>query len=170
MFSSYRRFAQFTFCALLGIVAVNGLSQTSARPNVLLNISSSNPNYERNKANVLAFYDLMFNHSEPAQAMQRFGGTTYMQHNPEVADGRDAFIAYFEQMAKDSPGKKVEFKRVFADGDYVILHSVHTFPGWRGGQWVAMDIFRLDAQGKLVEHWDTLQKVPKSSANKNGMF
>ena len=170
MFSHRRRLAQYTLCAFLGIVAANGLSQTATSPNVLLNIPSNNATYERNKTNVLAFYDMMFNQSKPAQAMQKYGGATYTQHNPEVADGRDAFIAYFEQMAKDSPGKKVDFKRVFADGDYVILHSVHTFPGWRGGQWAAMDIFRLDAQGKLVEHWDTLQKVPRKSANANGMF
>lgn len=170
MFSYRRRIAPFTLCALLGIVAANGLTQTNSKPSVLLNIPSSNPAYERNKANVLSFYDMMFNQSKPAEAMQQYGGATYTQHNPELADGREAFIAYFEQMAKDYPGKKVEFKRVFADGDYVILHSVHTFPGWRGGQWAAMDIFQLDAQGKLVEHWDALQKVPNKSANKNGVF
>jgi predicted SnoaL-like aldol condensation-catalyzing enzyme len=157
-------------CTLLIFISFNGYAQTATGPKVLLNVPSNNAAYERNKSNVLAFYDLMFNQSKPAQAMQQYGGAAYTQHNPEVDDGRDAFIAYFEQMAKDSPGKSVEFKRVFADGDYVILHSVHTFPGWRGGQWAAMDIFRLDAQGKLVEHWDALQKVPSKSANKNGMF
>ena len=91
-------------------------------------------------------------------------------HQRVVADGREAFVAFFEQMAKDSPGKSVAFKRVFADGNYVVLHSEHTFPGWRGGNWAAMDIFRLDDQGKIVEHWDALQKVPKKSANTNGMF
>ena len=169
--SSYRhRIAQFTLSALLGFVAVNGFTQTSPGPTVLLNIASNNPSYERNKSNVLAFYDMMFNQSKPAQAMQQYGGATYTQHNPELADGREAFIAYFEQMAKDYPGKSVAFKRVFADGNYVVLHSEHTFPGWRGGNWAAMDIFRLDDQGRIVEHWDALQKVPKHSAHKNGMF
>lgn len=158
------------FCALLVVPAVNGLAQSSAGPNVLLTIPSDNPVYERNKANVLAFYDMMFNQSKPALAMQQHGGATYTQHNPEVADGREAFIAYFERMAKDYPGKSVAFKRVFADGDYVILHSEHKLPGWRGGSWAAMDIFRLDDQGKIVEHWDALQKVPKKSAHSNGMF
>ncbi len=158
------------FCALLVVPAVNGLAQSSAGPNVLLTIPSDNPVYERNKANVLAFYDMMFNQSKPALAMQQYGGATYTQHNPEVADGREAFIAYFERMAKDYPGKSVAFKRVFADGDYVILHSEHKLPGWRGGSWAAMDIFRLDDQGKIVEHWDALQKVPKKSAHSNGMF
>lgn len=166
----YKRHFHILVCALLGFISANGFTEPSPGPKVLLNIPSNNPVYERNKANVLAFYDMMFNRSEPAQAMQQYGGATYTQHNPEVADGREAFIAYFEKMAKDSPGKSVEFKRVFADGNYVIVHSEHKFPGWRGGSWAAIDIFRLDEQGKLVEHWDTLQKVPKSSANKNGVF
>jgi predicted SnoaL-like aldol condensation-catalyzing enzyme len=135
-----------------------------------LNIPSNNPVLERNKANVLSFYDLMFNQSKPAQAMQLYGGKTYTQHNPEVPDGRDAFITYFEKVARDYPGKSVQFKRVFADGNYVIVHSEHRFPGWRGGSWAVMDIFRLDENGKLVEHWDTIQKVPTQSANGNGMF
>lgn len=136
----------------------------------VFSIPSANPDLERNKSNVLAFYDLMFNQSKPADAMRLYGGATYTQHNPEVPDGRDAFIAFFEKMAKDHPAKSVTFKRVFAEGNYVILHSEHRFPGWRGGKWAAMDIFRLDDQGKLVEHWDAVQKVPNKSANGNGMF
>ncbi len=125
---------------------------------------------ESNKKSVLAFYDLMFNQSKPAEAMARYGGEAYRQHNPEVPDGKQAFIAYFEKMAKDYPGKLVVFKRVFAEGNFVTLHSEHKLPGWRGGNWAAMDIFRLDAQGKIVEHWDVLQKVPITSAHSNGMF
>jgi formylglycine-generating enzyme len=135
-----------------------------------LNLPSGNPVYERNKANVLAFYDLMFNQSKPREAMQQFGGASYTQHNPEVPDGKDAFIAFFEKMAKDYPGKSVHFKRVFADGNFVVLHSEHRFPGLRGGSWAAMDIFRMDEQGKVVEHWDVLQKVPAKAAHGNGMF
>lgn len=139
-------------------------------PAAVFSIPSANPDLERNKSNVLAFYDLMFNQSKPADAMRLYGGATYTQHNPDVPDGRDAFIAFFEKMAKDYPEKSVTFKRVFAERNYVILHSEHRFPGWRGGKWAAMDIFRLDDQGKLVEHWDAVQKVPNKSANGNGMF
>jgi predicted SnoaL-like aldol condensation-catalyzing enzyme len=139
-------------------------------PAVILNIASGNAVLEKNKASVLAFYDLMFNQSRPAEAIHLYAGATYTQHNPEVPDGKDAFIVFFEKMALDYPGKKVEFKRVFADGAYVILHSDHYFPGWQGGHWAAMDIFRLDEQGKIVEHWDVLQKVPDSAAHSNGMF
>jgi predicted SnoaL-like aldol condensation-catalyzing enzyme len=119
---------------------------------------------------VVAFYDLMFNQSKPAEAMRLYGGEEYIQHNPEVPDGKEAFIAFFEKMAKDYPGKSVLLKRVFAEGPFVILHSEHKFPGLRGGSWAAMDIFRLDANGRLVEHWDVLQRVPGRSANNNGMF
>jgi predicted SnoaL-like aldol condensation-catalyzing enzyme len=146
------------------------MTASDALPDVVLNAPSGSPTLERNKANVLRFYDLMFNQSKPAEAMQRFGGAVYTQHNPEVPDGRDGFVGFFERMAREHPGKSVAFKRVFADGSYVILHSEHRFPGWRGGRWAAMDIFRLDDQGKIVEHWDVLQKVPSRSANDNGMF
>ena len=157
---------------LSAVLAVAPFSGVLAQPSTqgLLNLPTGNSKLERNKKNVLAFYDLMFNQSKPAQAMQLHGGAAYQQHNPEVPDGKEAFIAYFERMAKDSPGKSVEFKRVFADGHFVILHSVHRFPGWRGGQWAAMDIFLCDEEGKLIEHWDVLQKVPTASANNNGMF
>lgn len=141
-----------------------------AVPAVILNIPSGNAVLEKNKASVLAFYDLMFNQSRPAEAIHLYAGATYTQHNPEVPDGKDAFIAFFEKMALDYPGKKVEFKRVFADGVYVILHSDHFFPGWQGGHWAAMDIFRLDEHGKIVEHWDVLQKVPDRAAHSNGVF
>jgi len=79
---------------------------------------------ERNKDNAQAFYDLMFNQSNPRDAIDKFVGAEYIQHNPEVGDGKEAFIQYFERMAAEYPGKSVVFKRVFADGDHVILHAI----------------------------------------------
>ena len=120
------------------------------------------------KRDVIAFYEMMFNDCRPAEAIARYAGDDYIQHNPHVASGKQGFIDYFDRMAAEYPGKRVAIKRAFADGNHVILHCHQIWPG--GLEYAGIDIFRLDDVGKIIEHWDVLQELPETSANANGMF
>lgn len=124
---------------------------------------------ERNKRNCIAFYEMMFNENRPREAVEKFTGATYIQHNPEVRDGKDGFVEYFERMQAEYPEKRVEIVRAIAEGHFVVLHAHQYFPE---SEWAGIDIFRLDDDGKVLEHWDCLTKVPPPSEfhHRNGMF
>lgn len=122
---------------------------------------------ETNIQTARAFYDLMFNQCRPREAIARYVGDRYIQHNPVVPDGKDGFIAYFERMAEAYPGKRVHIIRALGQDDLVVLHTRQEWPG--DSDWAGMDIFRFEA-GRIVEHWDVLQRVPDEAANANTMF
>ena len=122
---------------------------------------------EANKKVVLELYEKGINQKDFAAAAQLLG-PRYVQHNPRAADGPEGFKAFIEFLKTKFPDYHSEIKKVFADGDYVILH-VHNVPapGERGA--AIVDIFRLE-NGKVVEHWDVRQDIPEKSANNNTMF
>ncbi len=123
---------------------------------------------DKNKQNAQAFYDLMFNQCRSREAIEMYAGDEYIQHNPHVADGKEAFIEYFERMAAEYPGKRTHFIRSIAEDDYVVLHCHQVWPN--SDDYAGIDIFRFDENGKVVEHWDVLQVVTNESKNDNGLF
>jgi len=139
-------------------------------PALLLAFALTSPAFadiEANKKAVVEFYDLAINKKDFEAASKYFGGK-YIQHNPTAPDGIEGFKGFLAFLREKFPNAKSEIKRVFAEGDYVILH-VHAVrePGTRGR--AIVDIFRLE-NGKIVEHWDVAQDIPEKMPHNNGMF
>jgi predicted SnoaL-like aldol condensation-catalyzing enzyme len=124
-------------------------------------------NLANNKANAIAFYKIAYE-GDPQKAVDLYVGDDYIQHNPDVADGKKGFIDYFKRMQREYPDKSIEFVRCIAEDDLVALHTHQIWPG--NDEYITMDFFRFDENGKIVEHWDAIQHIPKRSANPNTMY
>lgn len=122
---------------------------------------------EQNKKNAISYYEMAY-HGNPRKAVELYVGAEYIQHNPLVGNGKEAFIAYFEKMAREYPEKSIEFVRSVAEDDLVVIHTHQVWPGEE--EYVTIDIFRFDNAGKIVEHWDAIQSIPERSANPNTMY
>ena len=120
-----------------------------------------------NKKNAIAFYKMAYE-GNPKAAIEKYVGNDYIQHNPDVANGKEGFIEYFERMQKEYPDKSITFVRGIAEGNLVALHTHQTWPDQ--DEYVTMDFFRFDENGKIIEHWDAIQQIPKKSANPNTMY
>jgi len=121
-----------------------------------------------NKTIVRDFYHLALNLKKPEEAVAKYLGPCYRQHNPGAGDGPAAFIAFVRGFTAAFPGLSFDFRRIIAEGDLVAVHShLVRSPGDRGV--AVMDIFRVE-NGRIVEHWDVLQEIPESAANTNTMF
>jgi predicted SnoaL-like aldol condensation-catalyzing enzyme len=124
---------------------------------------------DQNKTTTIAFYTKALLEGDVDEAFRAYGGPFYRQHNPLIEDGLDGVRKFVTWIRATHPDAHGEIKRVFADSDYVILHS-----HWHGlsdsprGEAV-VDIFRLQ-NGKMVEHWDVIQPIPEQAANSNTMF
>ena len=129
--------------------------------------SAVDANEERNKEIVIAFYNAAINDKD-FEAASAYLGDKYIQHNPLAADGPEGLRAFLEFAKENMSTFKVEFKRVLADGDFVMVHAhAKANPDDRGS--AVMDIFRLE-DGKVVEHWDVMQPIPEAAMNDNTMF
>jgi len=123
---------------------------------------------EENKKVAIAFFQKALNEFDASTAIELYGGKSYKQHNPLIGDGWEGLTKFIDWIRQNFPQSRLNFKHAYVDGDHVILHShwIRT-PGEPGE--AVVDIVRLD-QGKLVEHWDVIQPIPDSAANKNTMF
>ena len=135
---------------------------------VMMSQSRAGPLQESNKKIVIDFYELAFNRHKPTEAAQKYLGDRYIQHNPNHANGAEAFSIDFEKYLKEHPKYHVRFAHVFADGDIVILHSHHQAEENDLGRAI-IDLMRVE-NGKIVEHWDVVQAVPERTVNGNSMF
>jgi predicted SnoaL-like aldol condensation-catalyzing enzyme len=127
-----------------------------------------NSSIEQNKATATAFYDLAFNQKRPDETVSRYVGNTYIQHNPDFADGPQAFIGAVKGWVGACPSLRTEIKRIVAEGDFVVTH-VFIKQHEKDLGIAAIDIFRFE-NGKIVEHWDVTRAIPEKSANGNSMF
>ncbi len=126
-----------------------------------------NHDLDANKRNAIEFYRTAYL-GDPESAVQQYVGSDYIQHNPLVGNGTQPFIEYFTKMAELYPDKSIRFVRAVAEGNLVALHTHQTWPG--NEQYVTMDFFRFDDNGKIVEHWDAIQDIPAETKNGNTMY
>jgi predicted SnoaL-like aldol condensation-catalyzing enzyme len=126
------------------------------------------PIQEKNKKLVRDFYELAFNQHKPTEAAKKYIGDKYIQHNPNVPNGAEAFYTYFEAYFKQHPKSHVIFSHILADNDLVALHLNAKADEKDRGRAI-VDIFRVE-NGKIVEHWDVVQDVPEKTVSGNSMF
>jgi predicted SnoaL-like aldol condensation-catalyzing enzyme len=150
----------------LGIVSAASADRACTR---------SQAHLDRNVRTAIAYYTLAFNTGEPRLAVEKYvgvdedGNKIYTQHNPFAQDGPEAFIAFVEFFKGLFPDLNVRIVRTIAQCDLVMTHAhITTGPNDLGN--AAMDIFRFDRFGKIVEHWDAVQPVEANPANDNTQF
>lgn len=122
----------------------------------------------QNKKIVIDFYEGVFLQHKVKEYADRYIGQQYIQHNPNVPDGKAPFVNFFTEKFQKNPQAKNEIKRAIAEGNLVVLH-VHSTENEKDRGRAIIDIFRVE-NGKIVEHWDVIQNIPEQSKNTNTMF
>lgn len=117
---------------------------------------------EANRELVKAFVQKVL--VEGKEKLEDYLDSNLIQHNPDMVDG----IAGLQEYLQRVPTRYEKIHRVLAEGNFVLVAS----EGYRNEVHSALfDLYRVD-NGKLVEHWDTLEAVPPKSEwkNQNGKF
>lgn len=155
--SGFRRWRALLGCAVLAL-AVSSTSGAHESMRVAA----------KNKELVVAFYNMIFQDHKVREALAKYVGDRYIQHNPLAPNGTEALLGFFEPYFARNPTARSEIKRAVAEGDLVFLH-VHARSSETDRGMAVVDIFRVE-NGKVVEHWDVVQPIPEKSANENTMF
>lgn len=121
-----------------------------------------------NTQKAINFYELAFN-GNPKEAVEIYVGNEYIQHNPAVQDGKTGFIDYFTRMYEEYPLKSVRFLRAIEQENMVALHTHQIWGEPDNNEYVTMDFFRFE-DGKIVEHWDSIQEVVYDTKSGREMF
>jgi predicted SnoaL-like aldol condensation-catalyzing enzyme len=129
---------------------------------------------EENVRAACEFLELALVHGNARGAVARYVAATYRQHSPGVADGVDAFVSFAEDLHLANPGLTLDIRRTIAQGDLVALHTVvdglsRDEAGVAARPKVAVDLYRFNTEGRIVEHWEVIQDIPETSANANGI-
>ena len=115
---------------------------------------------ERNKKTVIAFYSRSFNDKQPDDAVAKYVGSEYIQHNPDPPSGAAAFVKSATEFIAKFPQVSVEIKRVIAEDDVVVAHNLVKLKP-EDCRMVGVDIFRF-LDGKIVEHWMFASRYQRS--------
>ena len=118
---------------------------------------------------IIEAFDRMILNHQVREAVERFVSPDFVEHNPNVRDGNlEGLIEYLEVEDIDigrnrDSGMRLVVDRRFGSGEFVVTqHHVIRHEGDPGI--VISDTFRV-VGGKIVEHWDIHQEVPKDRVN-----
>jgi predicted SnoaL-like aldol condensation-catalyzing enzyme len=169
-------FATILFFHNIVIIYGQDMNSNASKNGIQINTNLTNENIENNKSEkeirnekiIREFYNNVFNAKNASAAVQ-YLEENYIQHNPNVPTGREAFINIFTKIFQN-PAFNTEIKRIYVDDDYVIVHSFSPKRSFESTDNVVVDIYRIDNNGKIAEHWDVIQPIPSRSANNNTMF
>lgn len=102
-----------------------------------------------------------------AEAVERYTGERYTQHSAGVGDGREGFVAFFEDFLRRNPTRDIRIVRGFEDGRFVFVQATQSLNNGES-RWVTMDIFDTDDDARMIEHWDVIGELVDETASGHG--